>query len=114
MLAAATEQEVTVEQATLALKDRLIVEPALDDTERERFPQLLGVELSESVSEVDAETLEAGLRSLCNALVLSPQFQLAADHEVVASELAFAVDETDACADVAAALEAVGLSLTCG
>ena len=61
-----------IEHAVVALKDRLIAEPTLQDQdERALMESLLGVPLSTPTT-----GLEAPLRRVCSALLASPQFVL--------------------------------------
>ena len=57
----------------MALKDRLIGEPFVDDSERPALEALLGVSL-DGAPTVD---IEPSLRLVCGAYVSSPQFLLA-------------------------------------
>ncbi|MCB9559806.1 MAG: hypothetical protein H6709_04940 [Kofleriaceae bacterium] len=76
--AAAAAPTSTVEDAIVALKDRLIGEPFVDDggspSERATLATVFGGALDRPAS--DVTDLEARLRVLCGALLSSPQFLL--------------------------------------
>jgi hypothetical protein len=62
-----------LEEVVITLKDRLIGEPWVDDVERGAVESLLGEALTAPVT----ASSEAGLRRVCGAYLLSPQFLLA-------------------------------------
>ncbi len=69
----------TLADLAMALKDRLITDPDLSDAdERALVEALFGQPLDTRVS--DAVDPEGGLRRLCGALVVSPQFLLVGGH----------------------------------
>ena len=73
---AATVPEATVGDAVIALKDRLVSEPVIDAGEVAPLEAILGRSLATPATQVSAADLEAGLRQVCGALVVQPQFLL--------------------------------------
>lgn len=72
VLRAAEEQDATWEAVVLTIKERLITEPTLHDAERAPLEAWMQVSLGDVVS--GAEEDERAARSLCGALLSSPQF----------------------------------------
>ena len=71
----ATAGDQTMENAVIALKDRLLADPTLSDKqERGLVEELLAAPLDEKVASIT--WAEDGLRRVCTALLASPQFQL--------------------------------------
>jgi hypothetical protein len=66
----------TLEDAVIALKDRLLGEPWIDTGEVAPLEDLLGAQLTTAVDGVDDATLEEQLRGACGAYVVSPQYLL--------------------------------------
>lgn len=62
----------TVGDAVIALKDRLLGEPAIDPSEQPDLEALLGV----SLGSTDLGGLDQRLRAVCGVLVSTPQFML--------------------------------------
>ena len=73
---AATRPEATIGDAVIALKDRLASEPLVDSGEIPSLEAILGRSLATPVAEVPAADLESGLRQVCGAVVVQPQFLL--------------------------------------
>jgi len=72
----AAMDDVSLEEAVSALKDRLLADPNLsDEDEREALEELLGVPLSTAMADVPDR--EGTLKWACSAFLASPQFQLA-------------------------------------
>lgn len=74
-------QNIAVEEVVLAIKDRIVNEPFIDDvaapgsvSEREALEALLGVSLDTSVGLI--ADLDTKMRTICGVLVASPQFLL--------------------------------------
>ncbi|XXX77527.1 hypothetical protein WMF30_01965 [Sorangium sp. So ce134] len=78
LLEAASERpDATVADLIAALKDRIVGEPGLADAgEREALEQVLGASLDAEVAALDPEEIERRVRSVCGALLESPQFML--------------------------------------
>lgn len=113
LLARAASADATVEDVVVALKDRMISEPRVTDGERGPTEALL----DRALSERDIEGLEAPLRLLCGALVVSPQFTLGGlgtDEGIQAvPELTPPEHDVDAhCGDLQARLAELGVMLT--
>jgi len=76
--AALADPSLTVEDAALAVQDRVIQETAWTDAaHRAEVEALLGLPLTSPAAEQQPATLEAALRRLAGALLMSPQFTLA-------------------------------------
>jgi hypothetical protein len=73
LVARAIATNATVEDAVVALKDRLVNEPTVDPAERLPLEDLLDVSLSSPLT----GDHESGLRLACGAYLSSPQFSLA-------------------------------------
>lgn len=72
------DPDATVEHAALALHDRILQEPELSDlAHRDELAALLAVPLATRAADLDAPDLDAALRRLAGALLMSPQFTLA-------------------------------------
>jgi len=68
----------TVEHAALALHDRVLQEPELaDPAHRDELAALLALPLGARAVDLDPADLDAALRRLAGALLMSPQFTLA-------------------------------------
>ncbi len=75
-LLAAAPEDASLEQLSLALKDRLVARPALDDPEeRQLVADILGHSLESRLA--DLEDADGSLRRFCSALLSSPDFLLA-------------------------------------
>ncbi|MFT5434771.1 MAG: hypothetical protein ACI9OJ_005485, partial [Myxococcota bacterium] len=66
----------SMEDAVIALKDRLITEPAIEAAEHALIEALVGISLDAKLSTVGVAEATSGLRHLCAALLAAPQFQL--------------------------------------
>jgi len=76
--AARAAPTTTVEDLALALQDRVIQETAWTDADhRAEIEALLGLPLASAAAEHDPATLDAALRRLAGALLMTPQFTLA-------------------------------------
>ncbi|MEL6347675.1 MAG: hypothetical protein AAFV53_31505 [Myxococcota bacterium] len=75
LLKAARDNGATAEELVLALKDRLVHRGVLEDRERELVEALMQLDLSDDANDV----ADADLRALCGALLMSPDFFLAAE-----------------------------------
>lgn len=76
--AAARAGMFTVEDAALAVQDRVIQETAwVDAAQRDEVEALLGLPLASRAAAHAPEVLEAALRRLAGALLMAPQFTLA-------------------------------------
>jgi hypothetical protein len=115
---AASDGSATVEDAVIALKDRLIGEPYLDDSERAPLEQMLGQPLATPAPA--ATDLEGGLRAACGAYLMSPQFLLVGASMRAPAPIPRLTDQADDfgnnCARLAAAFDAAGLGhhVSCG
>jgi hypothetical protein len=65
----------TVGDVVLAMKERFVGTRTMDDDERPLLEAVLG-SLSAQASSVDGTALDQGARTICGALLASPQFQL--------------------------------------
>ena len=105
-LVEAASPDQTLADAVVALKDRLVTAPSLDDPEeRQRLEALMEQPLSARV-QADPDAATVALRRVCAALLLSPQFLLAglplADNADAAPALAVPGGSTpELCADLA-------------
>lgn len=80
VLALAALQGASVEDAALAIKDRLVARGQWEsDGERLEVETLLGVPLETLVDAAGDPGIERNLRLLCGALTLSPEFHLAVE-----------------------------------
>ncbi len=113
LLVVAGEQEATVSDAVIALKDRLTAQTYFPAKERALVSAVMGVSLSTPVAEVDPGELEAGLRALCDTLIISPQFQLVGHFDPSGEPPSLSVFAEDHCAAAAALLAEEGLELSC-
>lgn len=76
--AARADPSFTVEDVALAVQDRVIQETAWTDAaHRAEVATLLALPLDTSAAQHDAASLDAALRRLAGALLMSPQFTLA-------------------------------------
>lgn len=69
---AGSSQGATVQDAVVALKDRLVGAPSIDAEEAPMLEALMGDQLASTT----LTSLDADLRKVCGALVSSPQFML--------------------------------------
>ena len=82
LLAAAESYDASVGDVVSALKDRLVTNGAVATDEAELIEALIGIPLE---SPVEVEALEPGLRTLCGALLLSPEAVIARPVEIGAT-----------------------------
>lgn len=106
----------TVGDAVLALKDRLLGEPAVDPAEQADLEALLGTPLAAT----DLSNLDQKVRAVCGVLVSTPQFMLGGvapkDTRTVPALTPPEVSYAGTCATVAQHLAGSGspYTLTCG
>lgn len=116
-LLAAAPAGATLEDAVLALKDRLFTEPELSDaTERSLIEVLLGATLDTALS--GAADAEAALRRVCGGLLASPQMLLSgySQPDLAGTALSIVVpgtSQTDICERLAPLWQELGV-VTCG
>ena len=101
----------TVEQAVVALKDRLLLEPRLDETEAPLVEAVVGLSLASEIT--DPVALDEGLRALCSVWITSAPFQLRTDHDAGLPPPAFDPLGQGACAEVAERMAAIGADVRC-
>lgn len=104
----------TVEDAALALKDRLLAQGAFeDDLERELVEAVLDVPLNVPVREVDPAVLSRNLGLLCGALTGSPGFLLTTEPVPSGPVPVLAVGADRDCAELEALAARVGVAAGC-
>ncbi len=111
LLTNAAAQGATVGDVVLALKDRLIAQGSVTGDEQALIEALLGVGMDTPIA--DAGDIEPALRTLCGAVLLSPDYFLALDPGSVGSVPALTPANTD-CHDAQTWLAAEGIVLDCG
>jgi hypothetical protein len=73
-LVASLAKDATLRDAIGALKDRFVSDATIDESEEKALKSIFATDLGASASSV--ADLSAGLRTVCGALLASPQFQL--------------------------------------
>lgn len=111
ILNAAKEKGATVGDVVLALKDRLVARGQVTTEEQALMESLLQTPLNTPLSE--AGELEPGLRVLCGAILISPDYFLALDPAKTSASPSLALDVDQDCQRVATLMAQVGVSVTC-
>ena len=103
----------TIEDAALAIKDRLLLEGSFaSDTERQLVEDLLEVPLSTLVEDAPEGTRRT-LGLFCGALTISPRFFLAVEPHPIGPVPGLSLGAEEDCAALAGALASVGVGVTC-
>ncbi len=114
----ATQGTASARQVIIALKDRLLTQPSLEEGEAEFLAAFLGIE-SLDADAVTIPELQNSLRQLCGVLVESPQFLLAGSTQNMDTWLppdivVKGVSFKSMCEEAAETMFAKGWVLTCG
>lgn len=110
---AAVEQDLTVEELVLALKDRLVAQGDLETDERPLVESLLGMPLTSKVADADPVVLQRNLGLLCGAVVMSPDFFLAVEPRPIGPTPTLALGYDADCTALIDAMAEEGITTTC-
>lgn len=112
LLESATDNGSTVGDVVVALKDRLVARGEVSDAEQALVEALLGVGMDLPLAE--AGDIEPALRTLCGAVLLSPDYFLALDAGPAGAVPPLALDADLDCENAASWLAKEGVVVDCG